>query len=104
MSMPFPQQIELPPAEPMRGGADSISSPRSGESPVDFLEDAIDALHAYLRVEGDPQAKAAATAILNGLQKLIAQEQTTFDKATGAGPGAALMRKQSQRDRIARGY
>ena len=96
-----PDTIPLP---DRRGGADSLSSPRRGGDPTDHLEDAIDSLTEYLKLESDAEDKAAGAKILSELQKLLAAQQKLVDRATGAGPGAALVRKLQGRERISSGY
>ena len=92
MTFAPPSRIPLP----KRGGPNDISSPRGG-SPVDHLQDAVDAFHAYLKVEGDPGDKAVATQVLATIQKLIAKDQADTLKGLGVGPALTPVLKARQR-------
>lgn len=69
-----------------------VTSPHSGDN-ADNLRNAIMFVQAYMEGETDDQDLKLASDILAKAQGLLASQQQLQDKATGAGPGARVVRK-----------
>lgn len=54
-------------------------------------------VQSYMEAEQNDEDLVAAASILKDIQKLLASQQQLADKATGAGPGARLLRKATAR-------
>jgi hypothetical protein len=105
-SMPFDPSQALagalggggaPPPPPDAGGGDplggaSVAPPASGDA-SDTLKQIIDLFNIYMQEEQDPQDLAIASDLQAKTHKLLADQQKLTDQATGAGPGARLVRK-----------
>jgi hypothetical protein len=85
------------PAEPDTSAG--VTSARTG-GPEDDLRHAALFVQSYMEAETDDEDLAAASKILHDIQKLLASQQKLTDRATGAGPGARILRKATAR----RGY
>jgi hypothetical protein len=96
MMMP-PHSIQLPPS-PTSGQGRATSGDSGSNS--DNLRAAIDALQAYIEGEQDDQDLAVAAKIKADLQKLLASQQQLVDQATGACPGARMIRRREGRSAI----
>lgn len=80
----------LPPAGPTPDA--SVSSPPKGDA-SDLLRQVVDILNLYLREETDDADLARASKIQAEVQALLADQVKAVDQATGAGPGARILRK-----------
>jgi len=79
-------------AEPTPDTGVSVTSSKRGD-PSDDLRHAIMFVQEYMQAEQDDEDLADASKILSALQSLLAKQQKLADRATGAGPGARLVRK-----------
>lgn len=74
------------------GGQGVPHGPDRGDH-TDALNDAISAIEEFISEETDEQDIALAREIMAKIAKLRSSQQELVDKATGAGPGARLLRK-----------
>jgi hypothetical protein len=74
----------------------SVSSPPSGDA-SDTLRQIIDLWNVYMQEETDEQDLAKASKLQADTQQLLADQQKLTDQATGAGPGARLIRRAMAR-------
>ena len=74
------------------GGGGKPGAPDS-QSVTDKINQAADILSQALAQEKDPEDKALISEIVAKLHKFAGSQQSLVDKATGAGPGAKLVRK-----------
>jgi hypothetical protein len=98
MSMMQPEQAGPPPSIDVSGaGGDGLGAPHGPDrgDHSDALNDAIAAIEEFISDETDEQDIALAREIMAKLAKLRSSQQELVDKATGAGPGARLLRKSS---------
>jgi hypothetical protein len=79
------------PPEDALGGA-SVAPPSAGDA-SDTLKQIIDLFNIYMQEEQDPQDLATASKLQADTHKLLADQQKLVDTATGAGPGARMVRK-----------
>lgn len=89
-------QIPLPGGgggDPIDSGS-AVTSPPAGDN-SDNLRQSIMLLQKYLEGETDDQDLADGAKILAQAQGLLAKQQKLVDTATGAGPGARLVRKST---------
>jgi hypothetical protein len=87
-----------PAAEPPPDTGASFTSGQKGD-PSDLLRQAIMFIEAYMREEQDDEDLAAAASILKDVQSLLAAQQRLSDRATGAGPGARVVRRAAAQQR-----
>lgn len=73
-------------------GGKSVAPPPSGD-PSDTLKHIIDLFNVYMQEEQDPQDLAKASKLQADTHQLLADQQKLVDTATGAGPGARMVRK-----------
>jgi hypothetical protein len=83
---------QAPPSDAGPQAGPSVSSPQKGD-PSDILRHIVDLWNLYLQEETDDQDLARASKCQADTQKLLADQQKLVDTATGAGPGARLVRK-----------
>jgi hypothetical protein len=85
-----------PPPDPAAGGdplgGASVAPPAAGDA-SDTLKQIIDLFNIYMQEEQDPQDLATASKLQADTHKLLADQQKLVDTATGAGPGARMVRK-----------
>jgi hypothetical protein len=79
------------------GGA-SVAPPPTGDA-SDTLKQIIDLWNIYMQEETDPQDLAVASKCQADTHKLLADQQKLSDQATGAGPGARVVRKAAAQQR-----
>jgi hypothetical protein len=75
--------------------ATSAGVPGAPDSPkvTDLINQAADLLTQALSQEKDPEDKALIADLVAKAHKFAGSQQSLLDKATGAGPGAKLVRK-----------
>lgn len=95
----FPPTIEIPglggggPGMPP-GGPES-APPGGGEDPISLVQQAAELIRQAIGLEPDHEDKLQLEKLTTGAQQYIASQQQLVDTATGAGPGAKLVRKAS---------
>jgi hypothetical protein len=93
-----PPSIQLPPppggmGAPGQGiGGQGIPGPDSPKV-ADLIDQAAEMLKQALDQESDPEDKALIADLIAKAHKFTGQQQKLVDQATGAGPGAKLVRK-----------
>lgn len=90
--MAYPDSIQIPSQGGGGSGAGRATSADTGDN-SDHLRAAIDSIARYLQGETDDEDLAEGSKLLAAAQGLLAKQQQLVDKATGAGPGARLVRK-----------
>ena len=88
MMDPLGQAGGPPPSISLPGG--DSGTPTQMDSKLQIAEKA---MTDFISGESDPEDAALASQILNLIHKLGAAQQKLVDTATGAGPGAKLVRK-----------
>jgi hypothetical protein len=77
------------------GGGAGGGIPGRPDSPKigDLVDQAAQLLQQALGLEKDPEDKAMISSIVADLHKFAGAQQKLIDQATGAGPGAKVVRK-----------
>lgn len=100
MMQDLPDTIDLPgqggpggaPGGPPQQGGGS----QGGGNPVELLRQALDLVRQAALAEPDDEDQANLEKIGASIAQQIATDQKLRDQATGAGPGAKLVRKVAQ--------
>lgn len=82
-----PESIQIPGGAPQAGGGGGQSDA------ISLMQQAKDLLRQALDSEPDEEDKLLIEKMLTEAQQYVATQQKLIDSATGAGPGAKVMRK-----------
>lgn len=97
MSGMYPESIELPGGGGPPGMGGGPPAGNGGGDPVALVKQALALMEEAKGLEPDEEDTLLIEKITTSMQQYVASQQQLGDQATGAGPGAKLVRKMTQR-------